>query len=113
MGFVLLPILDDPYFDEVIAQLSERCLVNTDWNEVIRNYPKWLAQLQTMQPNRLYAIHVVVFDLQVLGKSLESNPDHDQEVQSLKYYNYSSLATGEWVGDLVVWNFLEVVATII
>ena len=43
-----------------------------------------------MWANQHYEAFGTIFGLQVMGKSLELNPDHDQEMQDLEYYNHST-----------------------
>ena len=89
-------------FDDVIAQLLELCLVNTNWSWVVRNPPKQLAQFQAMQANQHYATHANVFGLQIWGESLELDPYYDQEMQELEYWNNFTPMGGELAGDVVV-----------
>lgn len=60
VGSILLPCLDDLFlerilkvilegtFDEVIAQLNELHLVNTNWNETTINHPYWFPQFHAI-----------------------------------------------------------------
>ena len=124
MGSILPPIPEDLFlecilevivegtFDEVIAHSSKLHFVNIDWSRVIRNHLKWLAQFQAMWTNHHYATYATIFSLQVLGESLELNPNHDQEMQDLEYYTNSTAIRGESVGDVFVWIFVKVVAQI-
>lgn len=51
-----------------------------------------------MQAKRHYVSHAIVH-IPYFGKSLESNLDHDQGMQYLKYYNYSTPMGGHTTGD--------------
>ena len=43
-----------------------------------------------MRDNQHYAMHAVVFGVQILGENLEPKPNHEQEMHDLEIYNNSS-----------------------
>ena len=43
-----------------------------------------------MRVNQRYASHATVLSIQVLGENVKPNPDHDQELKNLEYYNHSA-----------------------
>lgn len=80
---------------------------------MIRNHLEGLNQFQAMWANWHYVTHAAVFGLYVLGDNLESNPNHEQEMQELEFYIYSIPIYEELArdADVVLWIFLKVVAT--